>query len=222
MTRKELLDRIADHVLAVRADHPVRVAVDGVDASGKTALADELVAPLRRSGRDVLRASIDGFHLPRERRHARGRRSPQGYYEDSFDLDLLRRAVLEPLGPGGDRRWLPAAFDWRADRPVDEPPHEAAPDAILVLDGVFLQRPELAPHWDLTVFLQVDFATSVERALSRDAHDDAERAELAALYRERYVLGQELYLARCIPRERAHLVVDNTDLDRPFLAAERA
>jgi hypothetical protein len=40
----------------------VRVAIDGVDGVGKTTLADELVAPLQLLGRDVIRASIDGFH----------------------------------------------------------------------------------------------------------------------------------------------------------------
>jgi hypothetical protein len=36
------------------AGHPVRVAVDGVDAAGKTSLADELVGPLAARGRTVL------------------------------------------------------------------------------------------------------------------------------------------------------------------------
>ncbi|MBW8731978.1 MAG: uridine kinase, partial [Terrabacter sp.] len=37
----------------------------------------------------------------------------------------------------------------------------------------------------------------------------------------RYVEGQRLYLAAADPRARATWVLDNTDLERPVLAAPR-
>ena len=51
-------------------------------------LADELIEPLRARGRSVIRASIDGFHNPREIRHQQGRDCPKGYYEDDRVLNL--------------------------------------------------------------------------------------------------------------------------------------
>jgi uridine kinase len=65
MSRAVLLERMAELVGAVRCSHPIRVAVDGPDAAGKTTLADELASVLRGRGRTVIRASIDGFHRPR-------------------------------------------------------------------------------------------------------------------------------------------------------------
>ena len=56
--------------------------------------ADELAAVLRDRGHTVIRASVDGFHNPREIRYQRGRQSPAGYYLDSFDYDRLRRVLL--------------------------------------------------------------------------------------------------------------------------------
>jgi len=85
MTRAEILEQLAASIAAVRLDHPTRVAIDGVDGSGTTTLADELVKPLRRAGREVIRASVDGFHHPRAVRYTRGPDSPEGYYLDSFD-----------------------------------------------------------------------------------------------------------------------------------------
>ena len=73
---------------------PARVAVDGVDAAGKTTLADEL-ARLRP---EAERLSADDFLRPPEERYRRGRESPVGYFEDSFDHDPLRRAVLAANG----------------------------------------------------------------------------------------------------------------------------
>ena len=78
-----MLEQLAAAIAARRLDHPTRVAIDGVDGSGKTTLADELVEPLRRAGRDVIRASVDGFHNPRAIRHRQGRDSADGYYLDA-------------------------------------------------------------------------------------------------------------------------------------------
>src|SRR5687768_8892138 len=84
MNRPALLEALADRIAAVVRPHPLRVAIDGVDGVGKTTLANELVDPLRRRGRPVIRASIDGFHNPRSVRYRLGRSSPEGYYKDSF------------------------------------------------------------------------------------------------------------------------------------------
>ena len=62
--RAALLDHLAEMVAALRRPHPVRVAVDGPDAAGKTTLADELAAVLEARGRTAIRASVDGFHRP--------------------------------------------------------------------------------------------------------------------------------------------------------------
>lgn len=73
---------------------PARVAVDGVDAAGKTTLAAQLASRLRGASR----VTADEFLRPTDERYARGRESPEGYYLDSFDLGSLRRAVLEKRG----------------------------------------------------------------------------------------------------------------------------
>jgi uridine kinase len=144
MTRLVCLEQLAAAIASVRADHPTRVAIDGVDGVGKTTLAHELVEPLAATGRQVIRASVDGFHHPREARYRRGSDSAEGYFLDSFDYGALKSVLLDPLGPGGDRRFRSATFDYRIDRRVDAPLQTAAADAILLFDGVFLQRSELA------------------------------------------------------------------------------
>jgi uridine kinase len=85
------------------APHPLRVAVDGPPAAGKTTLADELALLLRSQGREVIRASTESFHLPRAQRYRHGE-LPEANYHDSFDYDTLRRVMRDPLGPEGDRR----------------------------------------------------------------------------------------------------------------------
>ena len=84
MTRARLLDQTAGWVLATCRPHPLRVAVDGIDAAGKTTFADELAEVIGQFGRPVVRASIDDFHRPRTERYQHGKDSPQGYYLDSL------------------------------------------------------------------------------------------------------------------------------------------
>lgn len=150
------------------------MAIDGVDASGKTTLADQLAALRPR----VRRLSLDDFL--RADRYARGRTSPEGCYYDTSDLPAFRAAVLAPV------------------------------EGVLVVDGVFLQRPELTDLWDLVILLEIDDEEVVRRARLRDAGDPD---EVERLYRLRYLPAQDLYRRKCSPRARADLVLDGTAAD---------
>jgi uridine kinase len=61
VTREILLSQLADIIASIDHSHPLRVAIDGIDAAGKTTLADELVPLLEQQARSVIRASIDGY-----------------------------------------------------------------------------------------------------------------------------------------------------------------
>src|SRR5262249_55073781 len=134
--RNQVLDSVARRLVNLESTHTVRVGIDGVDAAGKTMLADELSDRLHALGRPAIRSGIDGFHHPRQLRYARGPESPEGYYQDSFDLDALIETLLRPLGPGGSGWYRTAIFDYRRDAPVNSPKNEAHPKAILLFDGI--------------------------------------------------------------------------------------
>jgi uridine kinase len=217
LSRAALVERLVEVVDAVRCPHPVRVALDGPDAAGKTTLAEELALGLRGRGREVVRASIDGFHRPRAERYRRGEDSSEGYYEDSFDYAPLRRVLLDPLGPGGDRVYRLAIFDFRVDAARSVPAALASDNDVLIFDGVFLLRPELFDSWDLRMFVSASFDEILRRALERDAALFGSPAEVERRYRARYIPGQKLYFATVHPMERADLVIDNDDPARPVL-----
>jgi uridine kinase len=221
VTREQLLSVLAHRISAVGRTHPVRVAIDGVDAAGKTTLAEELVAPIETLGRPVIRASIDGFHNSAEIRYRRGRSSAEGYYRDSFDRAGLVEVLLAPLGPGGTRRYRRAMFDVRADAPVDATDQEASADAILLFDGVFLQVPELRPHWDYSIFVRASFETTVARAEQRDRTLFGDAMAVRRRYEECYVPGQRLYLSEVDPEQYADVIVINDDGASPSMNERR-
>ncbi|WP_181786306.1 cytidylate kinase family protein [Streptomyces phytophilus] len=217
-TRGELIGRLAEAIGSVETAHPPRVAVDGPPAAGKTTLADELAAVLRARDRDVIRATVDDFLFPRAQRYRRGRYSAEACYFDAHDHAALRRFLLDPLGPGGDRRFRHAAYDSATDTASSPPPTTAPADAVLLFDGVFLLRPELLDRWDLTIFVSVPFDQTVARARDRGAAQPDSTAGLAEIersWRDRYIPAQQLYFATARPTEHADIIVHNDRLERP-------
>lgn len=164
MDRAALIQRVAVRIVSIRRPHPVRVAIDGVDGVGKTTFADELVEPIRRFSRCVIRSTIDGFHNPRSVRYRLGRDSPEGYFLVSFNYSALKEVLLKPLGPSGSRQYQRAIFDSRTDSELPALFAIAPSDAILLFDGIFLLRPELHEYWEMAVLLQASFEVTVARA----------------------------------------------------------
>ena len=205
--RASLLKGVAEIIVHVERSHPTRVAIDGVDSAGKTVFADELKPLIEEHGREVIRASVDGFHNPRAARYQRGRLSPEGYYIDSFNYRALLDSLLLPLGPGGNLEYRTAIFDHIEDLPIRGPAKKARPDAMLLFDGVFLLRPELVDLWDLRIYLDISYGEMVARGVKRGGGD----AETEEIYNQRYMPGQKLYQLHSAPKRRADLVIDNNN-----------
>lgn len=219
--RAQLLTAVAGLIAALTeagpGDRYWRVGVDGVDGSGKTTFAAELAAVLTNLERDVVQVSADGFHQVRRIRHRLGRESAEGFWLDSYDYPALFSNVLDPFRPGGDGRYRSAVHDVDTDQVLELPWLQAPARAVLIVDGLFLHRDELAGAWDFSVYLDVPFATSVARMAERDGnHRDPAHPSL-----NRYVNGQRRYFAVCSPWQRADIVLNNTDLAHPFVTTSR-
>ena len=210
-----VIEAVAEEVAGRQLSHTLRVGIDGCTAVGKTTFADALADALGRRGRSVVRAGLDGFHHPRGHRYRSGRRSAQGYYRDARDLAAVRDNLLAPLGPGGDGRYTLATYDLAHETALEPSFVKIDPGCVLILDGSFLQRPDLRAHLDLIVFLRASGAISRERGLARDAERLGEEAEI--LYDERYLPAFDLYAAEVQPEANADTVIDVSDLAAPFI-----
>ena len=84
---------------------------------------------------------------------------------------------------------------------------------ILILDGIFLHRPELRAYWDYSIFLEVAFAISIPRGAQRGEGSP----DPAAPQNQRYVQGQEIYLRTCEPKRFASVTINNDDLAAPYI-----
>lgn len=217
MNPLELNHHLSNLILAIPHPSPLLVGVDGIDAAGKTTLADELANILRSSPRQIIRASIDGFHLPKEVRYRRGKDSPIGYYLDSFDYPAVLRNLIAPLLPGGSREYRTHIFDYVSNVSSMEEPHIAKEDSILVMDGIFLFRPVLVSYWNFKIFVDVDFEKSLERGVRRDVGYIPTLEEAVKRYQTRYIPAQRLYLKEAYPKKIANVVIKNDDVYNPII-----
>lgn len=212
--RAEVLGELAARICATGTGRRVIVAIDGVDGAGKTVLARELAALIRPS-RAVARTSVDGFHRPAAERYAQGR-SAETFYADSYDHDALVEHLVRPFRAG--RAYAQAVFDVEADRPDTRLADPPGPDTVLLVDGIFLHRPELVALWDASLWVDVPLEIAIRRGNARFGPVGPDAADPDAPGNARYVGGQRLYMAACRPALRATWVLDNRELARPMLS----
>lgn len=215
-TRSKVLGQLADAICGLHVTHPTRVAIDGRSVAGKTTLADELAKVIRGLGHEVLRASIDDFHhIGHKYRSQRGEWTPKSYYDEGYDYHAFCDLLLRPLGPHGDGRCRTSILDSYHDTLLPEEWHHVSRNAIILIDGVFLLRRELAVHWDYIIWLDIDWSTMLERAQRRDVAWVGSEQAVLERYKHHWIPTHQLYEHDTHPRESAHAVVDNRCIENP-------
>ena len=199
-----LVEHVVALVLQRDAGRRWRLAVDGPPATRPGNLADALVAPLRAHGRPVVRAGADDFLRAASLRWEHGRLDADAFYTDRLDLGALSRELLDGFGPDGTGWYVASFWDARRERATRAPREQAAPGAILLLDGSLLLGRGLA--LDLTVHLSVRPET-----LARSMPPD-ERWTLPAFAR---------YAKDALPERSADVVVRVDDPRHPALLLDR-
>jgi len=214
--RADLVAAVA-RLVCGRGEGRLSVAVDGRTGAGKTSFGHELGLALERVGRPAYRASLDDFKRPWAERGRYDRATGEGYYRNAYDLPRIARDLAGPVH--GEGRVRLCGIDPRTQVDHGREIAAMAPDGVLVVDGVFALRAELAPLWDVRIWLDVEAEVALERGLARDLADGASvhAGEARELHRLRYAPAEELYLRETAVVSVADMVVDNTDLASPVL-----
>lgn len=153
------------------------VAVDGPSDADSRGFADDLADSLRIAGHKVFRCSIGDFHRPKALWDDGD--PAVAWYWQSFDYSVFTRVLLDPFRAGGSTSFVLAAFDLGADAQVQPKWSSAGADAILIVDGQFLNRPELAGQWNYSLWL--DTGSDPEGADALYASESAPRTKAVAI-----------------------------------------
>jgi uridine kinase len=185
-----LCDRVA--LLASVSPSAVFVALDRRSGAGKSTLAREVGArtgALVIDGDDFYRGGDWDAMGPAEMVH--------------LVIDWRRQsAMLERLRRGEQVTWRP--YDWDADDGRLAGSTAAVPAPVVILDGAYSARPELADLFALRVLLDLARDARRERLLRREGA--CYRAEWEARWGE----AEDLYFERLMPPEAFDLVLDGS------------
>lgn len=179
---------------------PILVALDGGSGSGKSTLAQYIA----QSVASTVIASDDFFaaHISDAEWDAR---TPAARAADAIDWRRLRAQALEPLLAGHTARWQ--TFDFAAGTRVDgtypmrTDVVACTPAAVVLLDGLFSNRPELSDLIDLSVLVDVPIAVRHARLVAR------EDAAFLAAWHARWDAAEAYYLTHVRPKTAFNLVV---------------
>lgn len=169
------------------------VAVDGRSGSGKSTLAKavaERIGAVLIDGDDFYAGGVAELWdamTPAER--------------VSHCIDWQRqRPVLEMLRQKQPAAWR--AYDWDADTgQLLEQPTSRQPAEVVILEGVYSARPELADLVDLNVLLEIPEPTRLSRLLQREGeHFDPQWAE-------RWAVAETWYFEHVMPPKAFDLVL---------------
>ena len=120
--------------------------------------------------------------------------------ERCIDWQRLRREALEPLLASRAASWHP--YDWETGGGLKPRPTSRQPASIVILDGVYSARPELADLVSLSVLVEAPPEVRRARVAQRDGGIDD--------WYERWDAAERHYLTHVRPPRSFDLVVANT------------
>ena len=191
---------------------PIRVAINGIEGTGKTTFSKGLVSYLQSKSVTAINVSIDGFHFNKEHRYRQGRDSVIGYYEDSYDeVGFVDKVLLSSQKEPA--YYISATHDLESDLYVDLEPVKIPNNAVLVTDGAYLFKQPYRDHWDLKIYLKTNYETALKRGAKRDRENLGGMEGAIQKFNDRYHKASKLYIKKNSPETIADLVIDNTDFE---------
>ena len=159
----DAIAKVTERIVALNTGYStVLIAVDGQGGAGKTTLVAGVAIKLAAAGLRVDVVHFDDFYLPSSQRpHGQSAEKPIG---GDFDWRRLRNDVLIPLRQARPANY--ARYDWNTD--ALEERHEITPGALVMVEGVFSSRQELADLYDLRIWVDCSREVRLRRGIARD------------------------------------------------------
>lgn len=178
--------------------------ISGIDASGKGYVAGRLNSALESRGLRTALINVDGWlNLP----HVRFNSEDPGrhFYHHALRLDEMFERLILPLK---ETRSISLEADLAEETASEFHRFEYNLDGIdvILLEGIFLFKPQYAGHFDLRIWIECSFETALTRAVER-SQEGLGRDETIRAYETIYFPAQRLHIDLDQPRSAAHLIV---------------
>ena len=184
----------------------ILVGVTGIDGCGKGYLTRMILSELQRLGFKAVGINIDGWlNLPHKRFSETC--PAEHFYEHTIRFDEMFQLLALPLKQNRRHRVV-ADFAEETATEYRKQVYEFEDVDIIVLEGIYLLKPVVRAHFDLTFWVDCTFETALERALQR-GQEGLPAAETVRAYETIYFPAQRIHFAKDNPRAAADLIIKN-------------
>ncbi|MFC1921104.1 hypothetical protein ACFLYQ_05210 [Chloroflexota bacterium] len=194
--------------LRKQKDKAFVIGITGIDCSGKSTFSESLQSFFISRGFNTQSLHLDDFHNPSSYRYS-GENQAENYFNKSFDIDTIINETLIPVHQNKSFSTILTLLNLMTDKYEIRKEYSINQNTIVIFEGVFLFREDLAPYIDYKVFVEIPFEESKRRALIRD-----NKASLKK-YDEKYLPAQIRYLEEFPPSKTADIVIDNSNWEYP-------
>lgn len=200
---------LVEHVVRCHEDRLGRtiVGISGIEASGKSTIADELADGISTSGHDVIMIRGDEFSTAKAIRN-KNPDTVRGYLEDAYDYSNLSSRVMVPLRSAEVTEISYVSTDPETDESVVSKPRVPG-RAIVIVEGVPLFRGLMRDQFDLRIWVEASFDESLRRAKvrPRDVSYYGTAEAIASRYESRFHPAQRVHLRDDRPQLTSHVIV---------------
>ncbi len=209
--RLPIFKKITDKIERTKsAEKPFVIGISGIDCSGKTVFTEALEKYLSSRDYPTQVIHLDDFTNPKKVRYS-GDDQVENYFNRSFDIQTIIRKLLVPVREKGEYSVSLKAFDVASNKFGANKGYSFSHRTIVIFEGVFLFRKELAAYIDYKIFLDIPEEICLERSRSRDSE------EVRQKYEVKYFPAQRKYLRQYPPQKAADMIIDNSHWEYPVI-----
>ncbi|EFI64615.1 MULTISPECIES: uridine kinase family protein [Bacillus cereus group] len=171
------------------------IGIDGCGGAGKSTLANKI----KSNFSTVTIVHMDDFYLPSAK--IVNEHPTNKSIGADFDWKRLLQEVLDPISNGIEGCYK--RYDWETDSLAES--HTVAANGIVIIEGVYATRQELAGMYDLKIWVNCPRETRIKRGIARDG--EAARD----MWENNWMVAEDMYVEIHKPHEFADFIIDGTN-----------
>ena len=182
------------------------VAISGIDGSGKGFVAQQLQNLLEENGCRTALVSMDEWQMPKAVALMK-ENAAENFYHNVFGWNAFFDSFFIPLQKDRSIQLAVKHFSNPNDEVVIKK-YDFSNINILLVEGIFLLKKDLAMFFDYKIWIDCSFETSLKRALQRN-QEGLSNLELLNDYNTYYHPAQQYHFEKDEPRKNADTIFIN-------------
>ncbi|WP_083998389.1 uridine kinase family protein [Caryophanon tenue] len=183
----DLLQRLA--ACKDEQQHALIIGIDGGSGAGKTTLAEQIEQALP----NVTVISTNDFIMPLSQQQDRSQQIGQ-----EMDWQRLKKQVLIPLAHHKQAKY----WCYDVTEPMQQRWNVVEPYGIVIVGGIYSTRLELAPYYDIKIWV----STPAHIRLARNIEKDGEH--LRTFWEQEQLPAEQRYIEEHLPHKYAEMILD--------------